>query len=66
MDTSSLQDLEAFIPGCFLQDLIEYKKKQRILRVRMLDGTVKTLQVDDSHTVSQLMITICSRIGMSL
>lgn len=29
----------------------------------MLDGTVKTLQVDDSHTCAQLMITICSRIG---
>ena len=47
-----------------LQDLLEYKKKQRILRVRMLDGTVKTLQVDDSHTCAQLMITICSRIGL--
>ncbi|KAI0230740.1 Talin-1 [Lamellibrachia satsuma] len=45
-------------------DLLEYKKKHRMLRVRMLDGTVKTLQVDDSHTVSQLMITICSKIGI--
>jgi len=29
----------------------------------MLDGSVKTMYVDDSHTVSQLMITICSKIG---
>lgn len=48
------------------QDVIEYRKKQRILRVRMLDGSVKTLQVDDSHTVAQLMITICFRIGKAM
>ena len=43
--------------------MLEYKKKMRVLRVRMLDGAVKTLHVDDSHTVGQLMITICSKIG---
>ena len=47
------------------QDLLEYKRKQRILRVKLLDDSVKTLQVDDSHTVASLMITICSRIGES-
>ncbi len=47
----------------YIQDLLEYKKKQRILRVRMLDDSIKTLQVDDSHNVAQLMITICSKIG---
>jgi len=46
------------------QDLLEYKKKHRVLRVRMLDGSVKTLMVDDSHTVAQLMITVCSKIGL--
>ena len=46
-------------------DLLEYKRKQRILRVKLLDDSVKTLQVDDSHTVAQLMITICSRIGIT-
>ena len=46
------------------QDLLEYKKKHRVLRVKMLDGSVKTLMVDDSHTVSQLMITVCSKIGV--
>ena len=29
----------------------------------MLDGAIKTLQVDDSHTVDHLMITVCSKIG---
>ena len=42
---------------------MEYRKKQRKLKVRMLDGSVKTVAVDDSHTVAQLMITICSKIG---
>ena len=37
-----------------LQDLLEYKKKKRSLRVRMLDGTVKLLMVDDSQPVAQV------------
>lgn len=46
-------------------DLLEYKNKHRILKVRTLDGALKTLQVDDSHTVGQLMIPICSRMGIT-
>uniref|UniRef100_A0A5S6Q7X7 FERM domain-containing protein n=1 Tax=Trichuris muris TaxID=70415 RepID=A0A5S6Q7X7_TRIMR len=46
-------------------DLLEYKKKVRTLKVRMLDGTVKTLMVDDSLPVGQLMIVICARIGIT-
>ena len=49
----------------FPQDLLEYKSKQRILKVRTLDGAIRKMQVDDSHTVGQLLITITSRIGMS-
>lgn len=29
----------------------------------MLDGAVKTIMVDDSKTVGELLVTICSRIG---
>ncbi|XP_055955771.1 talin-2-like isoform X4 [Patella vulgata] len=46
-------------------DLLEYKKKHRILKVRTLDGALKTLQVDDSHTVGGLMVTICTRMGIT-
>ncbi|XP_059140472.1 talin-2-like isoform X4 [Physella acuta] len=46
-------------------DLLEYKRKHRILKVRTLDGVLKTLQVDDSHTVGSLMITICTRMGIT-
>ena len=29
----------------------------------MLDGSAKKMQVDDSHTVGQLMVTICTKMG---
>lgn len=35
----------------------------RPLRVRMLDGTVKTVLVDDSQVVANLMVVICTKIG---
>ena len=60
---------QSFVPpGFYLyvsfhQDVIEYRKKLRPLRVRMLDGTVKTMLVDDSQIVSNLMVTICTKIG---
>lgn len=47
------------------KDEIEYKKKIRLLKVRMLDGAVKTISVDESQPVSQLMLTICNKIGIS-
>ncbi|CAD6186281.1 unnamed protein product [Caenorhabditis auriculariae] len=47
------------------QDRIEYKKKIRLLKVRMLDGAVKAVQIDESLPVSQLMLTICNKIGIS-
>lgn len=48
------------------QDTLEYKKKQRPLKIRMLDGTVKTVMVDDSKIVSDMLMTICARIGEQL
>ncbi|MPC87144.1 Talin-1 [Portunus trituberculatus] len=30
----------------------------------MLDGSIKTLMVDDSQPVSQLMVVICTKIGI--
>ena len=45
------------------QDLLEYRKKHRTLRVKMLDETVKTVLVDDSSSVHDLVITVCQKIG---
>lgn len=47
------------------QDTLEYRRKLRTLRVRMLDGAVKTILVDDSQPVSQLMVVICTKIGIT-
>ena len=35
----------------------------RILQIKTPDGMQKKLQVDDSHTVGQLMVTICTKMG---
>ncbi|KAK6041111.1 FERM protein [Cooperia oncophora] len=48
-----------------LQDTVEYRKKIRLLKVRMLDGSVKTIPIDESHPVGQLMVGVCTKIGIS-
>ncbi|XP_076808289.1 talin-2-like isoform X3 [Clavelina lepadiformis] len=45
-------------------DVLEYKLKHRPLKVRTLDASIKTVMIDDSNTVEQLMITICTRLGI--
>ena len=46
-----------------MQDTLEFKKKLRVIKVRMMDGSVKSIAIDDSHIVEQLMVTICLKIG---
>uniref|UniRef100_A0A8R1TSD6 FERM domain-containing protein n=1 Tax=Onchocerca volvulus TaxID=6282 RepID=A0A8R1TSD6_ONCVO len=46
-------------------DTVEYKKKIRPLKVRMLDGAVKTVLVDESQPVGEIMVVVCSKIGIS-
>ncbi|XP_068595910.1 talin-2 [Brachionichthys hirsutus] len=46
-------------------DVLEYKKKQRPQKIKMLDGAIKTIMIDDSKTVGELLVTICSRIGIT-
>lgn len=43
--------------------MLGYCKKQRPLGVKTLDGSVKTLLVDDSQTVAKLTRVVCVRIG---
>ena len=45
------------------QDMLQYRKKLRPLRVRTLDSSIKTLLVDDSQTAGELIRTVCARIG---
>lgn len=53
-----------FLSVSHSQDVLEYKKKQRPQKIKMLDGAIKTIMVDDSKTVGELLVTICSRIGV--
>ncbi|XP_067841068.1 talin-1 isoform X2 [Heptranchias perlo] len=46
-------------------DTLEYKRKLRPLKIRMLDGSIKTVMVDDSKIVSDMLMTICARIGIT-
>ncbi|XP_026318176.1 talin-2-like [Hyposmocoma kahamanoa] len=46
-------------------DCLFYLNRARNLRVRMLDGSVKTLLVDESKNIGDLMLHICSKIGIT-
>ncbi|KAJ0171017.1 hypothetical protein K1T71_013216 [Dendrolimus kikuchii] len=46
-------------------DTLEYICKMRNLRVRLLDDTVKTLQVDQAKNIADLLQNICGRIGIT-
>uniref|UniRef100_A0A4W3IZV0 Talin 1 n=1 Tax=Callorhinchus milii TaxID=7868 RepID=A0A4W3IZV0_CALMI len=46
-------------------DTLDYKRKHRPLKIRMLDGSIKTVMVDDSKIVSDMLMTICARIGIT-
>ena len=37
----------------------------RLLKVRMLDGAIKAIMVDDSQIVSNMMVIICTKIGIT-
>ena len=37
----------------------------RLLKVRMLDGAIKSMMVDDSQIVTNMMVIICTKIGIT-
>ncbi|CAF2824008.1 unnamed protein product [Rotaria sp. Silwood2] len=47
------------------EDHVEYKNRYRPLKIRLLDGTVKTILIDDSLIVAQLMVYICTKFGIA-
>jgi talin len=44
---------------------VEYRRKMRLLKVKMLDNSVKSIMADDSQVVSNLMVLICQKIGIT-
>ncbi|XP_063542802.1 talin-1-like isoform X2 [Cydia strobilella] len=72
--TSADDDLS----GCWLEDprrldyyllkdgdSLHYRCRVRTLKIRMLDGSVKTMQVDESKSVETLMMNVCSKLGIT-
>ena len=45
-------------------DMLQYKSKFRLLRVKTLDDSIKTLQVDESQPVTEIVKAACTKIGM--
>lgn len=48
-----------------IEDVLEFKKKHRPIKVRMLDGALKTVIIDESLPVSLLVSVICDKIGIA-
>ncbi|XP_048000507.1 talin-2-like isoform X2 [Leguminivora glycinivorella] len=66
------------LSGCWLEDprrldyyllkdgdSLHYRCRVRTLKIRMLDGSVKTMQVDESKSVETLMMNVCSKLGIT-
>ncbi|KAA0200427.1 Talin [Fasciolopsis buskii] len=45
-------------------DTVEYRYRYRWLYIRTMDGTRKKLCVDDSKSVAELMLMICTKMGI--
>ncbi|KAL9985699.1 hypothetical protein ACROYT_G008133 [Oculina patagonica] len=46
-------------------DMLDYKSKVRHLKIKFMDGSVKTLQIDDSHNVGQILDSVCMKMGIA-
>ena len=44
---------------------MEYRNRYRSLKIRLLDGTIRPIVVDDSLIVAQLMVYICTKFGIA-
>lgn len=45
-------------------DVLEFRKKHRILKVKTLDDNVKNILVDESTNIKAIVEAICTRIGI--
>lgn len=45
-------------------DMLEYKSKVRHMKIKFMDGSVKTLQIDDSHSVGEILDSVCLKMGI--
>ncbi len=57
--------LSFFPPPRIHQDELEYKKKHRPLKIKLQDGTIKTVLVDDTLSVSEIVMVIGEKLSMN-
>ncbi len=55
----------SFFPPPIHQDELEYKKKHRPLKIKLQDGTIKTVLVDDTLSVSEIVMVIGEKLSMN-
>jgi talin len=48
-----------------VQSVLEYKKKHRPLKISLVDGTVKTVLIDDSFVVSEIVEHVGKKMGIN-
>ncbi|KAK6099239.1 hypothetical protein MT418_000678 [Batrachochytrium dendrobatidis] len=46
-------------------DVLEFRKRHRVLKVKMLDDSMKAILVDESQPVRVVVAAVCERIGIS-
>lgn len=51
--------------GLKLGDILELRKKHRVLKVWLMDKTVKSVLIDESLPVSKIVAAICQKIGLA-
>lgn len=42
-----------------------YKKKHRMLKVKLVDGACKTVLIDDSSTVGEIAAVVCKKVQIN-
>ena len=45
-------------------DVLHYRSKLRMLRVRTLDGSMRTLLIDENQTATEIIKIVCAKIGI--
>eukprot|EP00013_Stygamoeba_regulata_P005570 CAMPEP_0177638538 /NCGR_PEP_ID=MMETSP0447-20121125/5541_1 /TAXON_ID=0 /ORGANISM="Stygamoeba regulata, Strain BSH-02190019" /LENGTH=2427 /DNA_ID=CAMNT_0019140505 /DNA_START=274 /DNA_END=7558 /DNA_ORIENTATION=+ len=46
-------------------DLVMYKKKHRVMKFQLLDGTIKSLMINESRPVVEIVENVCESIGVN-
>ena len=57
--------LITFLLFCNRQSEVYYKKKHRMLKVKLVDGTSKTVLIDDSSSIGEIAAVVCKKVQIN-